>query len=150
MSYLSKAKEVLSHSGKLSPQQGRATLMINQGYTVRDQGQIWNAADWREYFDERAGVSEYDAGMRREKAEQQAFEACITRWLDTHPPADTNNAICPHCQKPNGAPGNSCAPVLSGNGGHVWLHHDCLEPWRARRRQEAIAALMAMGIYKQA
>ena len=109
----------------------------------------WEAADWQEFYDERAGIAEYDGGQPRERAEQMAYESCITRWLDTHPPADTDDAICPHCQQPNGAPGASCVPTLSGDGGHVWLHHACLEPWRTLRRQEAVKELANMGIIRQ-
>jgi len=109
----------------------------------------WEATDWQEFYDERAGIAEYDGGQPREKAERMASESCITRWLDTHPPADTNDAICPHCQQPNGAPGTSCVPTLSGDGGHVWLHDACLEPWRALRRQEAVMELENMGIIRQ-
>ena len=109
----------------------------------------WEAADWQEFYDERAGVAEYDGRQPREKAEWMAYESCITRWLDTHPPADTDDAICPHCRQPNGAPETSCVPTLSGDSGHVWLHHTCFEPWRALRRQEAVRALASMGIIWQ-
>jgi hypothetical protein len=109
----------------------------------------WEAADWQEFYDERAGVAEYDGRQPREKAEWMAYESCITRWLDTHPPVDADDAICPHCRQPNDAPNTSCVPTLSGDNGYVWLHHTCLEPWRALRRQEAVRALVNMGIMRQ-
>jgi len=109
----------------------------------------WEAVDWQEFYDERAGVAEYDGRQPRKEAERMAYESCITRWLDTHPPADADDAICPHCRQPNGAPETSCVPTLSGDSGHVWLHHTCFEPWRALRRQEAVRALASMGIIWQ-
>ena len=120
-----------------------------QGAVAKVADVAWDAFDWQEFYDERAGVAEYDGRQPREKAEWMAYESCITRWLDTHPPTHTNDAICPHCQQPNGAPGTSCVPTLSGDGGHVWLHHACLEPWRALRRQEAVMELENMGIIRQ-
>jgi len=144
MSYLSKAKEVLSHSGKLPLQQGRATLITNRRNTVRDQGQVWNADDWREYFDERAGVAEYCGMMPREKADQQAFEGCVTRWMDTTP-ANVPVDVCPHCLRKINPLDPSTAFVVNG-GGHM-LHHSCNPHWITRRRQEAIIALAGIGIY---
>lgn len=110
---------------------------------------VWTATDWQEFYDERAGVAEYDGGMSREKAEWQAYEACIVQWLNTHPQPQPNQELCPHCGKANGAPGISCIPVLSG-GGHLWLHSNCHTPWMQRRRQQAIAALAGMGIKNEA
>jgi len=109
----------------------------------------WEAVDWQEFYDEHAGVAEYDGRQPREKAEWMAYESCITRWLDTHPPSETDDTICPHCRQPNGPPETSCVPTLSGDSGHVWLHHACLEPWRVLRRQEAVRALASMGIIWQ-
>jgi hypothetical protein len=128
----------------------RNTVTVNELALQDDDSRIssaqWNADDWQVFYTERAGVAEYDGGMPRHKAEQQAYEACVVRWLNTNSPGNTSDTFCPHCQKPNGAPGNSCTPVLSGNGGHVWLHHACLDPWRAHRRQEAMTVLAGLGI----
>ncbi len=34
----------------------------------------WTEEDWQALFDERAGIMEYDGGLRREEAEKQAKE----------------------------------------------------------------------------
>ena len=98
--------------------------------------------DWHKYFYQRVDVAVQIGGMMRDKAVQQAYEACITRWLDTTPvniPVD----ICPHClHRVN--PAASTAFVVNG-GGHM-LHHSCNPHWISRRRQEAIAALAKVGI----
>jgi hypothetical protein len=38
---------------------------------------MWNSEDWQAWFDERAGVLEYDAGMPRLKAEALARQALL-------------------------------------------------------------------------
>ena len=107
---------------------------------------LWNATDWQEYYDERAGVAEYCGGILRDKAERMAFESCVVRWLDMHPPIIADEKICPHCNQPNGVIGTSCVPVLSGGGGHIWLHHRCLDDWRKQRREKSVEALSVMGV----
>lgn len=45
----------------------------------------WAVSDWRAFFDERAGILEYDAGLDRKLAERGAFQQCVVRWLERHP-----------------------------------------------------------------
>lgn len=40
----------------------------------------WSPADWRAYFHERAAVLEYDAGLPRAVAEEEALQACFCLW----------------------------------------------------------------------
>ena len=42
----------------------------------------WRAEDWQAFFDERAGVAEFDGGLCQAEAEAQAFECCIVEWLN--------------------------------------------------------------------
>ena len=106
----------------------------------------WTDTDWQEYYDERAGIAEYDGRTSREKAEQQAYEACITRWLNMYPQSQSNPDVCPHCNKPNGTPGEQSIAVLNGGESHLWLHSTCLAAWQERRVQQAIDALTLNGI----
>ena len=101
----------------------------------------YTADDWKEFCDERAGVSEHCGGMSRENAERQAYEACISKWLDTHLPA-INPDLCTHCGKPADIAGRNVIITASGN----YLHSACHAPWMAQRRQHAIMALAGMGI----
>jgi hypothetical protein len=43
---------------------------------LRPGGDGWSCEDWQVYFDERAGIAEFDGGLPREAAEAQAFECC--------------------------------------------------------------------------
>ena len=40
----------------------------------------WSAEDWQVYFDERAGIAEFDGGLPRERAEALAFACCAAEW----------------------------------------------------------------------
>ena len=102
----------------------------------RQKPQILALLDWQEFYDERAGFAEHSGQMPKKQAEKQAFESCIVRWLDTHPPAIIPDA-CTHCGKPAGVIGRNAVITATGH----YLHHACHAPWLARRREEAIAAL---------
>ena len=39
----------------------------------------------RSYFDERAGIVEFDGGLPRAEAEAQAFDCCVVEWLNRNP-----------------------------------------------------------------
>jgi len=58
----------------------------------------WSAEDWQAYFDERAGIVEFDGGVPRLEAEAYAFECCVVEWLNRHPvPSDPGR--CAWCGK---------------------------------------------------
>src|SRR5262249_13736714 len=104
----------------------------------------WSAEDWRVFFDERAGIAEFDNGLSGSDAEVQAFASCVVEWLNRHP-----------VRSPPGW-GLGCGgleygydPLLPYGAeptGHVWLHSRCWEAWYATRKREAVAALKAIGI----
>jgi hypothetical protein len=102
--------------------------------------------DWKERFDERAGILEYDGELSRQEAELQAFEATIIHWMNLTPPQNLDDDHCAQCGDPVGRVGNDAVPCLTGGSGHVWLHHGCHSAWMTRRRQQATEALNAMGI----
>lgn len=102
----------------------------------------WGTDDWRAFYDERAGILEHDAGMRRVEAEAQAFEATVAEWLNQHS-ARSEPVICYACGE-NG----EREPLLPYYAGirHVWLHGGCWPSWWESRRAKAAAALKALGI----
>ena len=52
---------------------------------LRPAGNGWAAADWHAFFDERAGIAEYDGGLSRSEAEDQAFTCSVSEWLNRNP-----------------------------------------------------------------
>lgn len=45
----------------------------------------WAGEDWQEYFDERAGISEFESGLSQSEAEAHAFALCAAEWLRRQP-----------------------------------------------------------------
>jgi hypothetical protein len=111
---------------------------------LRPANDGWSTEDWQVFFDERAGIAEFDGGLSRTEAEAQAFACCVVEWLDRnfqHSPPGR----CLGC----GERDHSHDPLLPygvESVGHVWLHSRCWSPWYADRKAQAIAALAAMGI----
>jgi hypothetical protein len=99
---------------------------------LRPGGDGWSPEDWQVFFDEPAGIAEFDGGLPRPEAEARAFECCIVEWLNRNfvrsPPAcclacgggdHPHDALLPHGFEPTG---------------HVWLHSGCWPACRAARR----------------
>ena len=108
-------------------------------------GALWDARDWQVYFEERAGIREFDGGLPRTEAEPLALEDAVTHWLCLHPaPASDPRHGCVHCDSGDGA-GDTLLPVLAP-GGHVWVHDRCWGPWQRARRHEAQEALRRFGL----
>jgi hypothetical protein len=104
----------------------------------------WSADNWRVFFDERAGIAEFDGGLSRQEAEALAYETCLMHWVNTSPPDHAKDGTCPCCGKE--IIGNAGIPVLRPPGGNIWLHEGCHSRWLLRRRTEAKKTLIAMSI----
>ncbi len=107
-------------------------------------GDGWSAADWQAFFDERAGIAEFDGGMSRAAAERQAFECCVVEWLNRNP-EPSHPGRCAHCGEPGGS---ACAVIPFGTEthGHTWLHPHCWSAWHQRRQQQARETLEKVGL----
>jgi hypothetical protein len=83
-----------------------------------------SAEDWQGFFDERAGIIEFDGELPPAEAEAQAFACCVVEWLNRNP-AHSPSGRCLGC----------------GDREHA---HDPLLPWRRTRRPRLAAfALLA-------
>jgi hypothetical protein len=104
----------------------------------------WSAEDWQLFFDERAGIAEFDGGPSHPEAEARAFECCVVEWLNRNlecsPPG--------RCLACGGGDHGHDALLPHGfeSIGHVWLHSRCWAAWHAGCKAEAVAVLKAMGI----
>jgi hypothetical protein len=104
----------------------------------------WSADDWQVFFDERAGIVEFDGGLPRAAAEARAFACCVTEWINRNPTPSAPGR-CLAC----GGGERSCDPLLPFGIdaiGHAWVHRACWSEWSRGREIEAIAALASMGI----
>lgn len=103
----------------------------------------WTAEDWWAFWGERAGIAEFDGGLPRERAEAQAFAACLAEWLNQNP-LRSDPRWCAHCGRTDDL-GEPLVPV--GVEPEVaWLHPGCWEARFAGRKEQAAAALEAYGL----
>jgi hypothetical protein len=56
---------------------------------LRPSLEAWSAEDWRAFFDERAAIAEFEAGLPRPEAEARAFACCIARMAQPQ-----HHAVC--------------------------------------------------------
>jgi hypothetical protein len=102
----------------------------------------WTAEDWQAFFEERASIAEFDAGLPRPRAEARAFDCCISEWLNRHP-VRSSPERCVACGEQTHDP---LLPFGIESQGHAWLHSRCWPAWHAGRKAEGVAALTAMGV----
>lgn len=104
----------------------------------------WSTEGWQAYFDERAGIAEFDGGLPRAQAEARAFGCCVAEWLNRNP-LRSPPGRCLGC----GGGDNAHDPLLPFGiepDGHAWLHSRCWTAWHAGRNAEAVTALAGMGV----
>jgi hypothetical protein len=77
------------------------------------------------------------------EAEREAFAHVVVEYLDSKH-ANTDRTRCVWCGKPEG--GSDILLPIGVGVHHAWLHSICAEPWRARRREVAVAELATMKI----
>ena len=111
---------------------------------IRLESLRWSADDWQAFFDERAGIIEFDGGLPRAEAEVQALACCVVEWLNQNP-ARSMPSRCLGCG--NGSwPSNPLLPFGIETHGHVWLHGACWPTWHRARQADAVLALSSIGI----
>ena len=96
---------------------------------LRTERDGWSGEDWRAFFDERAGIAEFDGGLPREQAEARAFACCVAEWLNRNPVRSAPDR-CLRC----GEAEHDHDPLLpfgTESTGHAWLHSHCWSAWHA-------------------
>lgn len=111
---------------------------------LRPANDGWSGEDWLAFFDERAGIAEFDGGLPRDQAEARAFACCVVEWLNRNP-ACSLPGRCLGCGRSEHAH-DKLLPFGTESSGHAWLHSRCWPAWHAGRKAEAIAALAEVGI----
>jgi hypothetical protein len=105
--------------------------------------ETWDATEWKGFFDERAGIAEFNGGLARLEAEVRAWECCIAEWLIRNP-IRSDPGRCHGCGESGGR--QALLAYGTAENGHTWLHATCWPAWYSRRRSDAVAALLALGI----
>jgi hypothetical protein len=124
--------------------QSKAAIIL----LLRPGANGWSAEDWQVFFDERAGIAEFDGGLTRPQAEASAYSSCVAEWLNRNP-AYSPAGRCFGCGGGEHPP-DPLLPFGTGSDGRVWLHSRCQPALYAGRKAEAIAALGVMGIVSTA
>jgi hypothetical protein len=47
---------------------------------LREGNDVWAGENWRESFEERAAIAEFDGGLSRDQAEAQALSCCLREY----------------------------------------------------------------------
>src|SRR6516165_6715585 len=104
----------------------------------------WSADDWHAFFDERAGIMEFEGRLSHTEAEAQALASCIVDWLNRNPtPSAPGRCVwCGQAESRDAA----VLPYGTEPGTHIWLHAECWPAWHQVRRSQATEALMRMGV----
>ena len=111
---------------------------------LRPAPDLWTQADWQVFFDERAGIVEFDGGLSRPEAEARAFACCVAEMMNrTLVVSDPDR--CVYCGGDDRS-GDRLLPFVATTTGHTWLHPACWESWFRGQQGDAAAALAAMGI----
>ena len=105
-----------------------------------NRSEIWSAEDWRLFFEERAGVAEFDGHLPRPQAEARAFDCCVVEWMNQNP-TPCLPGQCAWCGEPE-TPHKTLLPF--GSDTHAWLHIECWPDWHRTRKAKA-AEMLALG-----
>jgi hypothetical protein len=111
---------------------------------LRPAGDGWSVEDWQVFFDERAGIVEFDGGLPRAEAEVRALACCVVEWLNRNPERSPAGR-CLGCGDREYAH-DPLLPYGVEPTGHVWLHPRCWTGWCEARKAKAVSALAAKGI----
>ena len=96
----------------------------------------WSAEDWQVFFDERAGIVEFDGGLPRAEAEAHAFACCVVEWLNRNPERSPPGR-CLGCGDREHAH-DPLLPYGVEPAGHAWLHSRCWPAWYEARKAKAV------------
>lgn len=104
----------------------------------------WSAEDWQTYFDERAGIAEFDGGLTRSKAEATAFATCVAEWLNRNPVSSPPER-CFACGEGD-HPHDTLLPYGTAQTGCARMQPRYWYAWYEGRKAIAVAALKVIGI----
>jgi hypothetical protein len=114
---------------------------------LRPVSRNWSVKDWRAFFDERAGIAEFEGGLSRAEAEARAFACLVAEWLNHHPLRSLPGR-CHGCGEGEHA-GDPLLPFGTEDTGHTWLHSRCWSGWYAARIADAVAVFAAIDLTRR-
>jgi hypothetical protein len=106
---------------------------------LRSGSDSWSGEDWLVFFNERAGIAEFDGGLSRTEAEARALECSAAEWMNRNP-ARSPPGRCLQCGGRE-EKWDRLLPFGTEPTGHAWLHSRCWGAWHANRKARAVAVL---------
>jgi hypothetical protein len=103
----------------------------------------WSAEDWRDLYEERAVIHEYDGHYTRAEAEALAWGELQNRWHLEHSDRVPRD-LCAGCRKALGAA--KALDLIDGNRVDLGDGNDCLVWHGSRWRAAATQALVGLGL----
>ncbi|MCB9980754.1 MAG: hypothetical protein H6863_06440 [Rhodospirillales bacterium] len=86
-------------------------------------------------------------GLDESAAGCEAGRWMLVDYMNEHPVHQPDPKRCIYCGHPYHVGGrNSGLPVLNGQGGHIWVHSNCHEPWMKTLEEQVRRFLEAQGI----
>jgi hypothetical protein len=98
---------------------------------------------WRDQYEERAAIRQYDGGYPRAEAELLAWREMETRWHATHGERVPRD-VCAGCRRAIGDA--EALDLIDGCRVHIADGHNCLIRHGERWHNEATAGLRALGL----
>jgi hypothetical protein len=105
----------------------------------------WTAEDWRNFFDERTGIAEFDFGLSRPEVEARVFACCVAEWLNRNPARSSPGSClgcvmeklptircCPSAPVPLATPGCTRVAGSPGTPRGRPKPSPCWRPWGSR------------------
>ena len=102
------------------------------------------AADWRDLYEERAAIRQYEASYSRQEAERLAWGEVVNEWHMTHGER-TPRDHCAGCLKPIDG-GEKALDHADGTRTHMADGFGCITKYGDRWRGAAEKALAGMGL----
>ena len=104
----------------------------------------WQPDDWRAYYDERAGANDLLYGLSPDQAATRAFACCVAAWIDDHN-LGSASGLCAQCGGADAA--NDALQAYGVAADRIThVHRRCWPEWYRKLKQDAAAALIAMGV----
>src|SRR5262249_23214565 len=105
--------------------------------------QVGDEDYWRDEFEERAAILEYEVGYSRAEAEVLAWGEIENRWHLKHGERAPRD-LCAGCRRPIGSA--DVLDLIDGNRVHIAASQDCLIRHGNRWRANATRSLLALGL----
>ena len=135
--------------GQLSTiERWRESIRLNKNeilHSLKFRGRDWRKEQWKEFFNQRADIAQFNGKLGRGEAEEIAFFYCVDQWYKLNP-CPSKLGSCAHCNKTTGMHLPYLTSQTCLGSVHTWLHKDCSYEWHKNRKNKAFQVLNSIGL----